>query len=148
MDKLTSDKLDSLYDIKDELFIIKFSSPSCGPCKTMKPVFKALDENNPTTKVFEVDTSESPELAAHFGIRGVPTTLFCENREVLYTLIGLTPLRDLQYVIDNINDPYFRENGEFNINNGGQKKNYFFEISVAAVLFIFIIAMIYLNASK
>lgn len=122
------------------LFVIKFYSPTCGPCHTMTPVFKALDEANPQINVYEVDTSESPELAAHFGVRGVPYVTFCENREVLYHFVGVRPLADLQFVIDNIDDPHFREHGEFQ--QSAAEKSRWFEITIGISVLIIVLAFL------
>ena len=111
--KLNSENFESVANSEEGLFVIKFFSPTCGPCKTMAPVFDAFSQNNQDINVYEVDTMESPELASHFGVRGVPYVAFCENREVLYSFTGVTPLGNLQYVVDNVDDPYFREHGEF-----------------------------------
>jgi thioredoxin 1 len=140
VEKLNRDNFEDIVSAESGLFVIKFSSPTCGPCHTMAPVFEALDKNNPNVNVYEVDTMESPELAAHFGVRGVPFVVYCENREVLYQFVGVTPLSDLQYVINNIDDPHFRANGEFK--QPEVKKTWWFEISVAVVILAFISAIL------
>ncbi len=132
MNKLNVENFDVVKNKEKGLFVIRFSSPTCGPCHTMTPVMEKLDENNPDLPVYEVDTMESPELAAHFGVRGVPYIVFCENREVLYSFTGVTPLGSLQFVIDNINDPYFRTHGHFK--EPEKKKTWWFEITLALVL--------------
>jgi thioredoxin 1 len=129
---LNSENFESVASSEQGLFLIKFFSPTCGPCATMKPVFELFSTNNENINVYEVDTMESPEIAAHFGVRGVPYTAFCENREVLYSFTGVTPLVDLQYVADNIDDPYFREHGEFQKSEDG--KDHTFTIIVILVL--------------
>jgi thioredoxin 1 len=146
MKQLTSQNFNSVDQIKNRPYMIKFSSPTCGPCNTMKPVLEALDQNNPDFQIFEVDTSVSPELAAHFGIRGVPTMLFCENREVLYSFTGVTPLRDMQYVIENINDEYFRETGQFKAGEG--KKDNSFNLIIAGIIALFIGVLVFLSLNK
>lgn len=140
MKRMNAYNFESIVESEKGLFVIKFFSPTCGPCKTMSPVFEALEENNPKVNVYEVDTSESPELGAHFEVRGVPYTAFCENREVLYDFIGVTPLGNLQYVINNIDDPYFRETGEFKQEE--QKKSWTFELILGAVVLAIILAII------
>ena len=94
-------------------FLIQFFSDTCMPCKKMEPVVKIFDDQNPDINVYRVNTMADPDLAAHFGVRGVPTLLVCQNREVLYRFTGLTPLTDIQYVFDNIEDPHFKLTGEF-----------------------------------
>lgn len=140
MKKLTNENFEEVAQSQKDLYIIKFGSKTCGPCNTMKPVLDALVQNNPETAIFEVDTDESPELAAHFGIRAVPTIHYCENREILYSFHGVTPLRDLQYVIDNKDDAHFRETGEFQKED--QNKDHTFGIIIAAVLTLVVGAFI------
>lgn len=115
MKQLTIDNFEEVANSEKGLFIIKFFSDTCGPCKTMDPVIKLLEEKNPNINFYNVNSMESPELSEKFGIRGVPTIVFCENREVLYQFVGLTPQVDLQYVIENINDQHFRETGDFKL---------------------------------
>jgi thioredoxin 1 len=136
MQKLNTENFESSVSKQTGLFVIKFSSPTCGPCSTMKPVFERLAEQNPSITVYEVDTMESPELAGHFGVRGVPYVTFCEGREVLYTFTGVTPLGNLQYVINNIDDPYFRENGKFQTEQ--TKSSPWFALSIVATVAFFI----------
>ena len=143
MKELSSENFTDLDQIKkDENYIIVFSSTTCGPCQTMKPVLKALDENNKNILFFEIDTGSSPELASHFGVRGVPSIYICENREVLFSFSGVTPLRDLQYSIDNINDPYFREHGEFNIPK--PQTDHTFNIVIIFIVITLVSAIIFL----
>lgn len=140
MEKLTVENFETVVNKEKGLFVIKFFSPTCGPCRTMNPVFEALDQNNPNVNVYDVDTMESPEIAGHFGVRGVPYVAFCEGREVLYDFTGVTPLGNLQYVVDNINDPHFREMGDFK--KAETKKSYAFEASVAIVVIGILAAII------
>lgn len=112
---LTAENLDRVAKKEKMPFLIKFTSKTCAPCKTMAPILETFHRENPKTSIYEVDTDSSYELAGHFDIRSVPTTLVCEGREILYQFTGVTPKGDLEYVINNINDPYFREHGEFKV---------------------------------
>jgi thioredoxin 1 len=138
--RLTTENFENIVGAEKKLFVIKFFSPTCGPCRTMNPVFEALEINNPDINIYEIDTMQSPELAAQFEVRGVPYMTFCENREVLYEFTGTTPLGNLQYVINNIDDPHFRESGEFK--QPDQKKNYSFQIIVGVMILSIISAIL------
>jgi len=141
MKKLDSANFEEVVNDEKGLFLIKFSSPTCGPCHTMHPVFQTLSDNNPNLNVYEVDTMESPELASHFNVRGVPYVTYCENREVLYSFTGLTPLGSLQYVINNIDDEYFREHGEF---KKEEEKNSSWFVVTLILIFIFFLSVFFL----
>lgn len=131
MIKLTSENFESTLNTVNGAYLIKFGSKTCGPCNTMAPVLEKLQVENSEFKIFEIDTNESPELAGHFQIRSVPTMHFCEGREILYTCNGITPFKDLQYIINNLDDPTFRESGEFKVE---KSKNYFYPILFASVV--------------
>lgn len=134
MERISSENFDSIINQLDSPYLLKFGSKTCGPCNTMGPVLEKLSEENPDFKVYEVDTDESPELAGSFEIKSIPAMHFCDGREIIYSLQGVTPFRDLQYIIHNINDPHLREHGEFKIE---EKKSHF-----GAILFVSIVAFI------
>ena len=142
MKDLTSENFEEVANSEKGLFIIKFFSDTCGPCKTLDPVFNLLEEKNPNINFYKVNTGLSPELAEHFEVRGVPTVIYCENREILYRFVGLTPLVDFQYVIDNINDPHFRETGNFILPE--KKKDWIF-IGIIAVLIIIFLSLFFIK---
>jgi len=138
--RLNTENFEGVVSQEKGLFVIKFSSPTCGPCQTMAPVFQALADQNPQIPVYEVDTMESPEIAGQFGVRGVPFVAYCENREVLFEKTGVTPLGDLQFVINNINDPYFREHGEFK--KPDVRKTWWFEMIIGLIVLTYLVALL------
>jgi thioredoxin 1 len=140
--EVTSENFEEIVNSEKGLFIIKFFSDTCGPCKTLDPVINLLEEKNPKINIYKVNTGLSPELAEHFEIRGVPTVIYCENREVLYQFVGLTPLNDFQYVIDNIKDPYFIETGDFKL---PEKKTDWIFISVIVFLIILFLGLFFFS---
>jgi len=62
----------------DKPCIIDFYANWCGPCKTIAPILEDLaKEYDGQIYVYKVDTESEQELAAAFGIRSIPTVLFC-----------------------------------------------------------------------
>ena len=55
--------------------VVDFWAEWCGPCKTMAPVFAEAARARPHVHFMKVDTDASPEAAAHYGIRGIPTLI-------------------------------------------------------------------------
>ena len=64
--------------------VVDFWAPWCGPCRTMAPHFeRAAAELEPHVRLAKLNTEESPQTAARFGIRSIPTlAIFRNGREV------------------------------------------------------------------
>jgi thioredoxin 1 len=139
---LTPDILENIEFIEKSPYIIKFSSPTCAPCNSMKPVMEAFRKEKPDFIIYEVDTQESPEIASYFNIRSVPTIHICEKRDILYSFHGLTPLRDLLYVVNNLNDKTFIETGSFSVEK--KTKSYFYEFIIGFLVLTFVLLFVFL----
>jgi len=62
----------------DKPCIIDFYASWCGPCKTIAPILEDLaKEYDGQIYIYKINTEEEQELAGAFGIRSIPTVLFC-----------------------------------------------------------------------
>lgn len=58
--------------------IIDFYADWCQPCKIVAPILAELSEEyKGKINIYKVNTEEETELAAAFGIRSIPSILFC-----------------------------------------------------------------------
>ena len=70
--------------------MVDFWAEWCAPCKMLAPVVEELAQDFAgRVKVVKLDTENSPETAAQFGIRGIPTLLFFRDGEVVDRLVGM-----------------------------------------------------------
>ena len=62
----------------DKPCLIDFYTTWCGPCKKIAPILEELAQQYAgQIYIYKVDTEKERELAQAFGIRSIPTLLFC-----------------------------------------------------------------------
>jgi thioredoxin len=95
---LTKDNFDEVVNGND-MVLVDFWAPWCGPCKGFAPVFEAASEKHGDIVFAKVNTDEEQELAASFNIRSIPTLMFFREKVILYSEAGALPGSALEQVI-------------------------------------------------
>ena len=82
--------LRKLYHDTDRLIMVKYSSPTCGPCHSLSPILsKVVGEFEGRMHYVEIDITEDPEIAESGGVVGTPTIQFFKNKEKVAELMGV-----------------------------------------------------------
>ena len=83
--------------------LIDFYADWCGPCKIVAPVLEELaKEYEGKIHIYKVDTEDQQELAAAFGIRSIPSLLFCPMEGQPQMAMGALPKNTLKKAIDEV----------------------------------------------
>jgi thioredoxin len=83
--------------------LIDFYADWCGPCKMVAPVLEELSkEYEGKIHIYKVDTEDQQELAAAFGIRSIPSLLFCPKDGQPQMAMGALPKPTLKKAIEEI----------------------------------------------
>ena len=72
--------------------VIDFFGSWCGPCRAYKPTFEKVSKMDEFGDIEfeELDVDENEDLAEKYSIRGVPATIFLNNKgEIVDRLTGL-----------------------------------------------------------
>ena len=84
----------------DKPVLVDFWAPWCGPCRMLAPVLaEVAAEKGDKIKVGKVNVDENPELAAQYGITGIPAVLLFKNGQVAGTSVGFKPKPELEAFI-------------------------------------------------
>jgi thioredoxin 1 len=74
--------------LSPELTMVDVWAPWCGPCRTLTPIIERVSEER-NVKLLKINADESGDLATSFGVRGIPTVIFCKNGQEVDRVVGL-----------------------------------------------------------
>ena len=87
----------------DKPCIIDFYADWCGPCKQVAPVLEELaKEYEGKVDIYKIDTEDQQELAAAFGIRSIPSMLFCPKDDKPQMSVGALPKESIVTAIKDV----------------------------------------------
>ncbi len=83
--------------------IIDFYADWCQPCKMVAPILEELSEEyKGKINIYKVNTEQEQELSAAFGIKSIPSMLFCPADGQPQMAQGALPKESLVNVINDV----------------------------------------------
>lgn len=81
--------------------LVDFWAPWCSPCKMLAPVLEKLDAEYAGRFVLaKINIDESPQLAAMFGVRSVPTCILVKQGQAVDGFTGAQPEGQVRALLD------------------------------------------------
>ena len=93
--------LRKLFHDSDRLLVVKYVSPGCGPCRTLKPILnKVVDEFDGQIHFVEIDIDQDRDIAENAQVSGTPTVQFFKNKELVKEVKGVKQKSEYRQLID------------------------------------------------
>ena len=101
--QLTQSNLDDTINNND-IVVIDFWAPWCGPCQTFKPIFEQAAEKHEDAVFASCNTEEESELAAMFQIQSIPTLVVFRDGIGIFGQPGMLPAEALDELMDKVRE--------------------------------------------
>jgi thioredoxin len=73
----------------DKPVLVDFWAEWCGPCKMIAPVLEEVAASHADKiKVAKIDVDDNRQVAAQYGIRGIPTLMIFKNGQLAAQKVG------------------------------------------------------------
>lgn len=84
---------DTTFEAKiaeNNVTVIDFWAPWCGPCRMMAPIFEeAAPQFEGQATFAKINIDDHSDAASKYGVRSIPTLMMFKNGEVIGTKTGL-----------------------------------------------------------
>lgn len=83
--------------------VVDFWAAWCGPCRTLGPLIEdAVSRRGGAVELAKVDVDRAQQLAARFGVRGIPAVKAFRDGEIVGEFVGAQPAPQIEAFLDQV----------------------------------------------
>jgi thioredoxin 1 len=75
--------------------VLDFYAEWCGPCKQLMPIIEKVSEDHKKVAFCKINVDQNEELSKSYGVRSIPTLKYLKKGEVVKTMIGVQPVKEI-----------------------------------------------------
>lgn len=94
-----------ISDNNAKMLVFDLYADWCIPCKILAPAFSSLSEAYKDQAIFyRINIDNNPDIAAAFGVQGIPYVVFIRNKKPIYALTGVNPKESYERVLNSCSE--------------------------------------------
>lgn len=83
--------------------VVDFWAKWCAPCQVTGGLLNEVGpEYAGRVDFYKLEIDQSPEIAAQYGVKSIPTLIFFHNGNIVNRVVGVVPLNPLKQALDKL----------------------------------------------
>ena len=96
---VTNENFEKLVLESEKTVLLDFWATWCGPCQQIAPILEEIAQERSDVVICKVNVDEEPELAAQFGVTGIPMLVVMEDGQIVNEAIGARPKAEIEKLL-------------------------------------------------